>query len=152
MDRGAWWATVHGIAKSWTQLSNSHTHIQVKYERTIGKYVMEKNYTRHREFKYLNYVNEKNYLTQLPWCFPSAINLAIWATCVSFSPASLTLVCAQLKLVSKIFQVINVFSLGWEDPLEEGMATYSSILAWRIPWTEDPGGLLSKGLQRVGHN
>ena len=36
-----------------------------------------------------------------------------------------------------------VQSLGWEDPLEKGMATYSSILAWRIPWTEEPGGLLS---------
>ena len=36
-----------------------------------------------------------------------------------------------------------VQSLGWEDPLEEGMATYSSILAWRIPWTEEPGGLQS---------
>ena len=45
-----------------------------------------------------------------------------------------------------------VRSLGQEDPLEEGMATHSSILAWRIPWTEDPGGLQSTGLQRVGHN
>ena len=39
-----------------------------------------------------------------------------------------------------------------EDPLEKGMATHSSILAWRIPWTEDPGGLQSMGLQRVGHD
>ena len=39
--------------------------------------------------------------------------------------------------------------LGWENPLEKGMATYSSILAWRIPWTEEPGGLQSMGLQRV---
>ena len=37
--------------------------------------------------------------------------------------------------------------LGWEDPLEEEMATHSSILAWRIPWTEEPGGLQSTGLQ-----
>ena len=43
-------------------------------------------------------------------------------------------------------------SLGWEDPLEEGVATYSSILAWRIPWTEEPGGLQSIGSQRVRHN
>ena len=43
-------------------------------------------------------------------------------------------------------------SLGWEDPLEEGMATHSSILAWRIPWTEEPDGLQSMGSQRVGHN
>jgi len=45
-----------------------------------------------------------------------------------------------------------VRSLGQEDPLEKGMATHSSILAWRIPWTEKPGGLWSMELQRVGHN
>ena len=45
-----------------------------------------------------------------------------------------------------------VRSLGWKDPLEEGMATHSSILAWRIPWTEEPGGVQSMGLQRVGHD
>ena len=45
-----------------------------------------------------------------------------------------------------------VLSLGWEEPLEESMAMYSSILAWRIPWTEEPGGLQSIGSQRVGHN
>ena len=43
-------------------------------------------------------------------------------------------------------------SLGWEDPLEEGMATHSSILAWRIPWAEEPGGLQSMGSQRGGHD
>ena len=42
--------------------------------------------------------------------------------------------------------------LGQEDPLEEGMATHSSILAWRIPWTEEPGRLQSIGSQRVGHS
>ena len=42
--------------------------------------------------------------------------------------------------------------LGWEDPLEEGMATHASILAWRIPWTEGPGGLQSMGSQRVRHD
>ena len=45
-----------------------------------------------------------------------------------------------------------VQSLGWEDPLEEEMATHSSNLAWRIPWTEKPGGLQSIGSQRVGHD
>ena len=45
-----------------------------------------------------------------------------------------------------------VRSLGREDPLEEDMATHSSILAWRIPWTEEPGGLQSVGSQRVRHN
>ena len=42
--------------------------------------------------------------------------------------------------------------LGWEDPLKKGMSTHSSILAWRIPWTEEPGRLQSMGLQRVRHN
>ena len=45
-----------------------------------------------------------------------------------------------------------VWSLGWEDPLEKGMATHSSILAWRIPWTEEPGGEESMGPQRVGRD
>ena len=45
-----------------------------------------------------------------------------------------------------------VRSLGWEDPLEEGMATHSSIFALKIPWTEEPGRLQPMGLQRVGHN
>ena len=45
-----------------------------------------------------------------------------------------------------------VWSLGWEDPLEEGMAPHSSILAWRIPWTEKPGRLQSMGSQRVRHD
>ena len=45
-----------------------------------------------------------------------------------------------------------VRSLGWEDPLEEGMATHSSIVAWRIPWMEEPVGLQSVGLQRVRHD
>ena len=42
--------------------------------------------------------------------------------------------------------------MGWEDPLEESMGTHSSILAWEIPWTEEPGGLQSIGLQRVRHD
>ena len=45
-----------------------------------------------------------------------------------------------------------VRSLGWEDPLEKEMATHSSILAWEIPRTEEPGGLQSMGSQRVGHD
>ena len=58
-------------------------------------------------------------------------------------------------IVSGVYQsesVIHIHtSLGWEDPLEKGMATHSSILAWRIPWTEEPGGLQSMGLQRAGY-
>ena len=49
-------------------------------------------------------------------------------------------------------QEMQVPSLGQEDPLEKEMATHSSILAWEIPWTEEPGGLQSTGSQRVGHD
>ena len=51
-----------------------------------------------------------------------------------------------------VAQEIQVRSLGWEDPLEEGMVTHCSILAWRIPGTEEPGGLQSLGWLRVGHD
>ena len=51
-----------------------------------------------------------------------------------------------------VMQETRVQSLGEEDPLEKGMATHTSILAWRIPWTEKPGGLQSMELQRVRHN
>ena len=46
----------------------------------------------------------------------------------------------------------QVRSLGWEDPLEKEMATHSSTLAWKIPWTEEPGRLQSMGVQRVRHD
>ena len=46
----------------------------------------------------------------------------------------------------------QVQSLGWEDPLEKAMATHSSTIAWKIPWTEEPGRLQSMGSQRVGHD
>ena len=46
----------------------------------------------------------------------------------------------------------QVRSLGWEEPIEEGMGIHSSLLAWRTPWTEEPGGLQSTGSQRVGHD
>ena len=49
-------------------------------------------------------------------------------------------------------QETQVPSQGWEDPLENGMATHSSIIAWRIPYTEEPPGLQSMGLQRVRHD
>ena len=84
MDRGAWQATVHGLAKSWT-----------------------------------------------------------------FWGASLV---AQMVKNPPAMQETQVWFLGQEDPLEKGTATHTSILAWRIPQTEKPGGLQSMGLQRVGHD
>ena len=59
---------------------------------------------------------------------------------------------AQLVKNLPAMREIWVWSLGWEGSLEEGMATHSSILAWRIPWTEQPGGLQSMGSHRIRHN
>ena len=59
---------------------------------------------------------------------------------------------AQLVENIPAVQETCVLSLGWEDPLEKGMATHFSILPWRITWTEEPGGLQFIGSQRVGYN
>ena len=59
---------------------------------------------------------------------------------------------AQMVKNLSAMQETWVQSLGWEDPLEKEMATHSSIPAWRVPWTEEPGGLQSMGLQRVRHD
>ena len=61
----------------------------------------------------------------------------------------LTLMVAQMVKCLPTMQETWVRSLGWEDPLEKEMATHSSILAWEIPWTEDPGRLQSMGSARV---
>ena len=68
---------------------------------------------------------------------------------VKFAWASL--VAQRLKHLPAMWET-QVRSLGQEDPLEKEMATHSSILAWRIPWTEEPGRLQATGSQRVGHN
>ena len=65
--------------------------------------------------------------------------------------ARTSLVAQMLKRLPTM-QETQVQSLGWEDPLEKEMATHSSILAWKISWTEERGGLQSMGSQRVGHN
>ena len=62
-----------------------------------------------------------------------------------------SLVAQSVKSLPAMWE-IWVQSLGWEEPLEKGMATHSSVLAWRIPWTEEPGGLQSMGSPRVGHD
>ena len=95
MDRGAWWATVHGVAESAT---------------------------------------------------PESVALSL-----SLIGARASLVAQTVKNLPVIWET-RVLSQGWEDPLKKGMATHSSILAWRIPWTEEPGRLQSTGSQGVGHD
>ena len=62
-----------------------------------------------------------------------------------------SLVAQMLKNLPAV-QDTQVRSLSWEDPLDKEMATHSSVLAWKVPWTEEPGGLQSMGSQRVGHD
>ena len=59
---------------------------------------------------------------------------------------------AQLLKNLPAMQETQVKSLGQQDPLDKGMVTLSNIHAWRMPWTEEPGGIQSTGLQRVGHD
>ena len=81
----------------------------------------------------LNIIILPVFVSGLPWWFKSSLV----AHMVKSPPAR---------------QETQVWSLGWEDSLEEEMATYSIILAWKIPWTKESGGLQSMGLQRVGHD
>ena len=77
------------------------------------------------------------------------IKTEVWGLPPNLEGASLV---AQTEKNLLAMQETWVRSLGWEDPIEKGMATHSSIPAWRIQWTEEPGGLQSMGSQRVGHD
>ena len=85
-----------------------------------------------------------NHITSLFFTFSTVFNKL-----VNFSMLSLV---AQMVKCLPAMQKTQVQSLGWEDPLEKEMTTHSSILAWKIPQTEDPGSLQFMGSQRVGHN
>ena len=85
-----------------------------------------------------------------PWGV--ALAEPLWAS--ASSPFKGVMVRGGVQMVKNLpaMQETRVRSLGWEDPLEKGMATHSSILAWRIPWTEEPDGLQFTGSLRVGHD
>ena len=71
---------------------------------------------------------------------------------IKFHKIKVTLSGKESGLPMQETQEVEAQSLGWEDPLEQGMAAHSSILAWEIPWTEEPGGLQFVELQTVGHD
>ena len=85
----------------------------------------------------------KNYYSSLSFkkLKPIFLGVEVWSS----------LVAQSVKDLPKMWET-QVRSLGWKDPLEKKTATHSSILAWKIPWTEEPGGLQSIGSQRVRHN
>ena len=81
-----------------------------------------------------------------------SIGVSALASVLPVNSQDLTSLVAQM--VKHLFTMweTRVRSLGWEDPLEKEMAIHSRTIAWKIPWTEEPGGMLSMGSQRVGHN
>ena len=126
----AWWAAVCGIAESDT------TEATWQQCRLVNP-------------KLLNFASRQQYqlLSEFPACWP-----ALWVLfCPSGLWASQVTQSYRVCLPMQGSQATGVQSLGGEDTLEEEMATHSGILAWRIPWTEDPGGLQSMGSQRVRH-
>ena len=77
--------------------------------------------------------------------------LVIFVLFCFFVFLNMTILVQTVKHQSGVWEAL-VQSLGREDPLEKEMATHSCLLAWRMPWTEEPGGLQSMGPQRVGHD
>ena len=126
-DGGAWWAAVYGVIQSQTRLKRLSNLVNTSIK-TMRK---------------------------LFWCGNWSYSYRLWTEYKVWS---------YLKYIHRDFPVAQtvknlparqetwVSSLDWEVPLEKGMAIHSSILAWRIPWTEKPGGLQSMGSQRVGHH
>ena len=92
---------------------------------------------------------------RFPFLLTFSLSLLLFSFILSLLYPSVMNICFPGGLVVKNLPAVQdtqVWFLGWEDPLEKDMATYSSILAWRILWTEEHGGLQSMGSQRVRHN
>ena len=134
-DGGAWWAAVYGVSQSRTRLKRLSSSRSSKSQEDRERLIVLQ--------WYKTYLGKGLLFLVLIWFgFPklntqSAETKSFLHSMVNYLPA--------------VWET-RVWSLGWEDTLEKEMATHSSILAWKIPWTEEPGGLQSVGLQRVGHN
>ena len=133
IDQGAWWATVHGVAKSRTQLSDfTSLHF------TSGLY--------------RGFPGSSADKRILPQCRRPQFNS--WVRKISWTrdrlPTPVFMGFPGGLDGKNVMRETQVWSLGREDPLEKGTATHSSILARRIPWTEEPGGLWSVASQWVG--
>ena len=154
-DREAWCVAVHGVAKSQTGLSDWTTKIFGNicniYIYIIGNYHQNEHLLYYElwlglVWPYLNMIHHPRLcgiifywrLILIPYC-SSIFNLGC-----CFKRASLV---SQMVKNLPAVQETWFRSLGWEEPLTEGMATHSSILVWRIPWTAEPSGLRSTGLQ-----
>ena len=137
MDREAWRATIHGVAKSRTRLSD-WTELKEKPNAS----------------QLLPPLQLLIYFLSLWICLFWILHIKqyyMWPFATGFFHSLASLVAQMVKCLPTMRET-QVRSLGREDPLEKAMAPLSSTLAWKIPWTEEPGRLQSTGLQRVGHN
>ena len=98
-----------------------------------------------------NYVNKRTIIRGLQGDVAFDLSLDVWKEFQSVERKRDSLVAQTAKRLPAMWETW-VRSSGWEDPLENEMATHSSTLAWKIPWMEEPGRLQSMGSQRVGHD
>ena len=165
-DGGDWWAADYGVAQSWTRLKWHSSRILVGAfliaqlaknppvvhetpgsESSLGE---EIGYPLQCFLASQASQMIKNHLQWRRSRFDPRVGRSPWRSKpLQYSWASL--VTQLIKNLPAVWETW-VLSVGWEDPLEKGMATYSSILAWKIPWAEEPGRLQAMGSQRVGHN
>ena len=174
-DGGAWWAAVCGVTQSWTRLkrlSSSSSSSRLldavpsypvgreaggeDEEVGVGVMKAEASGAQGPSAKFpINWIMKQLTFSIIPKNHPEHFqihHLYLWASCEMGQTGFI-----KPKLIYRSFpggsvvksppakQETPVRSLGWEDPLEKGMATHSSVLAWRIPWTEEPGGPQSTG-------
>ena len=132
MDGGAWWAAVHGVANSQTRLSD--------FTFTFHFHALEKEMA-----TYSSVLAWRIPGTGEPGGLPSTGSQRIGQDWSDLAAAAVAQMVKNLPTMLETW----IWSLDQEDPLEKGLASHSSILAWRIPWTEEPGGLQSMGLQKV---
>jgi len=160
MDGGAWWAAVHGVAQSRTRLSNltftfhfhasekemaSHSSVLVWRIPGMGEPGGLPSMGLHRVGH-----NWSDLAAAAAEAAGVSIFFSFFPECVTYS-SQLFLVTQTVKNLPVLWET-RVWSLGRQDPLEKGMKTHSSILAWRIPWTEEPVRRQSMGLHKVRHD
>ena len=139
MDREAWRAVIHGVAKNWTRLSD-WTELKERAWR--------RKWQPTPVFLPGEYHAQKSLVSYNPRSCKES-DTSEWLTHKEKESSS------QVALVVKNLPAMQetwVQSLGWEDSLGKGMTIHSSILAWRISWTEEPAGLQFMGSQRAGHS
>ena len=153
MDRGGWQAIVHGVAKEsfTTQQLNSNNFYNINFCSSHFGFLLHNTIfltalQTHNLKVTATLIILNRYFGIFFCCYTDYLLLLIQINCTGAS------LIAQLVKNLPAVQETWVRSLGREDPLEKEMATHSSILAQKIPWTEESGGLQSTGSQRVGHD